>query len=142
MNTMLKKYILFVIFTITFGLVAISCGHDEDEDDIYQKENSTTNNLYQQFVGKWICYNDAYGDPWDEPLEFQFYDDGTGYQWFQEEPFSQRWDFTYTVTSTKLVIKTKFGVYNLVYEISTKRQTLVLYGWDDDDMEVLTFVKE
>ncbi len=93
-------------------------------------------------VGKWICYEDAYGDPWDEPLVYQFDSDGSGYKWFQDEPFSDRWEFTYTITDSKIRIKTKYDTYNLRYEISSNGKTMVLYGWDDNDMEELHFVKQ
>lgn len=93
-------------------------------------------------VGKWVCYDDAYGDPWFEPLVYQFDSDGTGYEWFQEEPFSDRSEFTYTITESKIRIRWNYATDNIRYEISSNGKSLVLYGLDDNDMSELHFVKQ
>ena len=124
---------MFIIILMSC-VTLTSCG-DDDKDEPKQDPQ-------EMIVGKWICYDDAYGDPWDEPLVYQFDSDGSGYQWFQDEPFSDRWEFTYTITDSKIRIKTKYDTYNLRYEISSNGKTMVLYGWDDDDMEELHFVKQ
>lgn len=102
-------------------------------------DEGTTDNYEKAIIGKWQCDLDAYGDPWDEPLIFQFYSDGTGYQWFTEEPFSDRWEFSYLISVSKLKIKTQYGTYDLRYDLSSNNNTLILYGWDDNDMEELWF---
>lgn len=135
MNKELKntRFISLLLIAMMSFFTLTSCGNDDDEP-----LNSDPSKL---IVGKWICYNDAYGDPWDEPLIYQFDSDGSGYQWFQEEPFSDRWEFSYTITESRLRVKTKYDTYNLRYEFSLNGKNLVIYGWDDNDMEELHFVK-
>lgn len=121
-----------ILFIMVASCVALtSCSDDE-------KNESESMSI----VGKWISYTDAYGDPWDEPLVYQFDSDGTGYEWFMDEPFSDREEFTYTVTETRLRIKTKYDSYILRYELSNKGKSLILYGWDDDDMEELHLARQ
>lgn len=88
----LKAIIIAMLITFVF----VACGDKDRPND------DETNML----VGKWECTLDSYGDPWDEPLIILFDSDGTGYQWFSEEPFSERWEFNYVATSSKLKIKT------------------------------------
>lgn len=121
----------FIIFLSCMTL--LSCSNDNDEEAL---------NPQEKIIGKWICYEDAYGEPWDEPLVYQFDSGGTGYEWFQDEPFSHRMEFTYTITESKIRIKADDSVYNIRYEISSNGKSLVLYGLDDNDMEVLHFVKQ
>lgn len=139
MENFLKKRQLIPVLVVAIMscLTLTSCGKDDDDDD--EPQNSNPSEL---IVGKWICNNDAYGYPWEEPLVCQFDSDGSGYQWFQDEPFSYRWEFSYTITESKLYIKTTDrDTYNLRYVISNKGKNLVIYGWDDDDMEELHYVK-
>lgn len=116
-------------------VVLVACGDkskSKDEDLIQPQKN---------LVGKWECKMDAYGDPWDEPLIMMFDADGTGYQWFSDEPFSERWTFNYVATSSKIKIRTQYGTVDLEYEISSNGKTLILYEWDDNDMEELWFTR-
>jgi len=132
----LERWLMTAVIVLLSCFAFTSCGDDDNKDE--PKQDSQ-----EMIVGKWICYNNAYGDPWDEPLVYQFDSDGSGYQWFQDEPFSDRWEFTYSLTESKLCIKTEYGTtYNLRYEISYNGKSLVLYGWDDNDMEELHFVKQ
>ncbi|MDE7409700.1 MAG: hypothetical protein K2N09_06730 [Muribaculaceae bacterium] len=132
----MKSKIKFSAFrTITIAMLMtfffVAC-NDEDEP----KEEKLG------IVGKWECKLDAYGDPWDEPLIMFFDSDGTGYQWFPSEgPFSDRMEFSYVVTSSKLKVKDQYGTYELKYEISSNGKTLIIYGLDDNDMEELWFTR-
>lgn len=92
-------------------------------------------------IGKWECTLDAYGNLWDEPLIMFFDSEGTGYYWFSEESFSKRYEFRYVATTSKLRIKEKDESYDLRFEISSNGNTLILYGFDDDDMEELWFTR-
>lgn len=123
---------LFKCFFMCLLVVAFSsCGNDDKDEP---------NENHPSVVGKWECIYDSYGDFWDEPLIYVFDEEGTGYQWFSDEPFSYRLEFTYSITSSKLKIKTKYDdVYNLRYELSSDGRNLTLYGWDDDDMSILKF---
>lgn len=124
-----------MILTMLMGVVFIACddkGKSKDEDLIQSQD---------YLVGKWQCTLDAYGEPWDEPLIMLFDADGTGYQWFSDEPFSDRWEFNYVATSSKVKIITQYGAYDLRYEISSNGKTLILYGWEDKDMEELWFTR-
>lgn len=133
MNKPVKKELAYaLLFIMVASCVALTSCNDDDNDELES----------MSIVGKWICYTDAYGDPWDEPLVYQFDSDGTGYEWFMDEPFSNREEFTYTVTETRLRIKTKYDSYILRYELSNKGKSLILYGWDDDDMEELHLVRQ
>lgn len=125
------KWLMIAIIALLSSVAFSSCGDKEDDFE-------------EMIVGRWVCYDDAYGDPWDEPLIYQFDRDGSGYQWFQDEPFAYRWEFTYTITESHIRIKVKkYGDnYNLRYNFSSNGKALVLYGWDDDDMEELHFVKQ
>lgn len=118
------------LFLILLSLSVVSCGDDDKDMPIIEE---------QTIVGKWECQRDAYGNLWDKPLIYLFDEDGTGYQWFSEEPFSDRWEFTYTKTTYKLIIRTNWGNYNLRYELSANGNNLVIYDWDDDDMSELHF---
>lgn len=138
MAKQLFKYLILVLFPI-FSICLSSCGDDnKDEPDPDPSE---------LIIGKWVCYNDAYGYPWDEPLVYLFDADGTGYGWFQEEPFSYRWEFTYSVTQSKIHFAEyddyydEWDRYDLRYEISANGKSLVLYGYDDNDMSELHFIK-
>lgn len=112
----------------------VSCGsHDEPSSDPSPQE---------MIVGKWICYEDAYGDPWDEPFVIQFDSDGTGYLWDQTFPFSEREEFSYIIMESKLRIKFEDEVIIVRYSLSSNGKKLTLYGFDDDDMEELYFTKE
>lgn len=128
--TRLLKYMLFMFLALS----ASSCGDDKD-DDLTQHEVS--------IVGEWSCVSDAYGVPWGDPLFFQFREDGTGYEWFSEEPYSNRCDFTYqTYGESKLKIVTdQMKILDLYYRISPDGDHLVIYDWDDNDMSVLEFVR-
>ena len=116
-------------------IIFTSCGDKDKTND-----NEPSQDQYR-LVGKWECTLDAYGDPWDEPLIMMFDSDGTGYQWFSDEPFSDRWEFNYIATSSKIKIRTSYGTYDLRYEISSNNKTLIIYGWDNDDMEELWFTR-
>ncbi len=62
--------VLLLLLMVAF-LSASKCGPCPD---IIDEETEKT------IIGKWQCNLDAYGEPWDNPLIFQFYPDGTGYQ--------------------------------------------------------------
>lgn len=134
MRKFLNAKWMIAIVALLSSVAFSSCG-DDDDDNLKQDPQ-------KMIVGRWICYDDAYGDPWDEPLEYVFNSDGTGYGWFQEEPFSYRWEFTYTIMESKIRFKEEDDTYNLRYTISSNGKTLVLYGFDDNDMEELHFVKQ
>lgn len=116
-------------------LIISSCGDKNSEVE------EPANKPQELLIGKWECKLDAYGDPWDEPLIMMFDLEGTGYQWFSDELFSDRWEFNYVATSSKLKIQTRYGTYELRYEVSSNGKTLILYGWDDNDMEELWFTR-
>jgi len=126
---------LVTCFVTILACVAFSSCSDDDKDEPNQDPQ-------ELIVGKWVCNYDAYGDWWDEPLVYQFDSDGSGYEWFQDEPFSDRMEFMYSITESKIRIKTKYDTYNIRYEISSNGKSLVLYGLDDDDMNELHFVKQ
>lgn len=128
--------VLKYLFLILLLLSVISCG-DDDKDE----PKDETNYGQKTIVGKWQCKYDAYGDLWFEPLIFLFDEDGTGYEWFSDEPFSEREEFTYTYTSSRLVVRTGWTNYDLRYEISSNGKSLVIYGWDDDNMSELHFTR-
>ncbi len=142
MKEVLKlKHFFLLMVTALSCFIMTSCG-DDKEDEPPSSDPS------EMIIGKWICYNDAYGAPWEEPLVYQFDSDGSGYGWFQDEPFSNRWEFTYIVTPSKIRFSEydkyddSWYRYNLRYELSTNGKSLVLYGYDDNDMEELHFVKQ
>ncbi len=124
------KFLKYFMLVFMFAAVS-SCG-DNDKDEPTQAT----------ILGKWVCYDDAYGEPWDEPLIMAFDEDLSGYQWFSDEPFSDRWEFSYNISGSKLRVKTQGQIYNLRFELSTNGKNLAIFGWDDDDMEELYFVKE
>lgn len=127
----MTKYLKFAMlsFVTTFAVLLSSCG---DDDEPAQQAPT--------LVGTWQCDDDAYGDPWDEPLIFVFDSDGSGYQWFSDEPFSYRWEFTYTNTSSRIKIRIpKAESKDLRYELSADNMSLILYGWDNNDMSELWF---
>ncbi len=126
--TKVLKYLLLLLLPLSIA----SCG-DDDKDEPKNEE--------QTIVGKWQSQYDAYGDLWDEPLICLFDEDGTGYQWFSDEPFSDRYEFTYTTTSSKLIVRTKGDSYEMRYELSSNGKALVIYGWDDNDMSELHFTR-
>ena len=120
------KFLFLIVLAVICSVGFVACGDDDEPE---------TNKL----VGKWECLYDAYGDPWDEPLYFVFNDDGTGSEWFFDDP-SDRLEFTYVVTSSAINVKTEYGdVYKVEYKFSSKGNKLTLYGWDDDDMYELIF---
>lgn len=123
-------------FFMVFIAILFTACSDKDKTDYNGLSQSQ-----DRLVGKWECTLDAYGDPWDESLIMMFDSDGTGYQWFSDEPFSNRWEFNYIATSSKIKIKTSYGNYDLRYEISSNNNTLILYGWDNDDMDELWFTR-
>ena len=122
------KYFLFMILP----LVAAACSDDKDEPQVATG-----------LIGEWECMVDAYGDFWDEPLIFVFNEDGTGYEWFSDEPYSYRTRFTYTTTSSELRIKFDSESYfdELRYKLSSNGKSLTIYGLDDDDMSELHFTR-
>lgn len=131
---------MMVLFIPLISLTLTSC---EDDD----KDEPIINDPQKHIVGKWICDEDAFGDPWEEPLVFVFDANGTGYGWFQEEPYSNRWVFTYTISETKIKFKEydeyndEWDTYSLRYELSNNGKSLVIYGYDDNDMSILRFKK-
>lgn len=63
--------------------------------------------------------------------------------------FSNRYEFTYSITETKIRIVKEdednndgYYITNLVYMISNNGKSLLLNGWDDNDMEELYFTKQ
>lgn len=129
-NSIMKK--LAKCCLMVFALVTLCVGFQGCSDD--DSDNDA-------IVGKWQCDYDAYGDEWDEPLILFFDDDGTGYEWFSDEPFSYRSEFTYVVKSSSKIriMLDDDETYDLKYKISNNGNTLYLYNWDDDDMEELQF---
>lgn len=133
---LLKKYLSkLIMMTMLSVFIFTSCG--DKKSDVEE----TINTSQELLIGKWECKLDAYGEPWDAPVIMLFDADGTGYQWFSDEPFSDRWEFNFVATSSRLKIKTQYGIYELRYEISSNGKTLILYGWDDNDMEELWFTR-
>lgn len=128
------KWLSIALMLLVSSFALTSCGSGDDDDP--------TPNPQEMIVGKWISYYDAYGDPWIEPLEYQFYADGTGYGWFQEEPFSYRWEFTYAISQTKIRFNEDGEIYHLPYEMSADGKSLVLYDMDEDDLQEIHFVKQ
>lgn len=100
-------------------------------------------------VGNWRCMYDAYGDLWDAPLYYVFNEDGTGYEWFSEEPYSDRLKFKYKASSFVLNLTYWSDYYRewedyddyVTYELSKDGNSLTLYGMDDNDMSVLHCVR-
>lgn len=126
--TKFLKYFLLIVLPLSFT----SCG-DDDKDEPKDEQNS--------IVGKWKCTEDAFGNLWDEPLIYLFDEDGTGYEWFSDEPYSYRNEFIYTATASKLRINyiEDSEVANLRYELSKNGNKLKIYGIDDNDMSELEF---
>lgn len=127
--------VVYSIFMVTIAILFTACSDKDKTDDNGLSQSQV------RLVGKWECTMDSYGDPWDEPLIMMFDSDGTGYQWFSDEPFSNRWKFNYVATSSKIKIETQYETYELEYEISSNNKTLILYNWDGDDMEELWFTR-
>lgn len=136
MNRQKKNLAKLIMMLMLLSFSFTSCGDKDSEDVDVAKPQ-------ELLIGKWECRLDAYGDPWDEPVIMFFDSDGTGYQWFSDEPFANRWEFNYFATSSNLKIKTKYEdeTYELRYKISSNGQSLIIYGFDDNDMEELWFTK-
>lgn len=136
------RWLKIAIIAILSSCAFTSCG-DDDKDEPKSSDPS------ELIVGKWVCYNDAYGESWgDEPFVLQFNSDGSGYGLLQEDTYVDHWKFTYIVTSSKILVN-EYDEYNdswfrydLRYEMSTNGKSLVLYGFDDDDMSELHFIKK
>lgn len=126
--TKFLKYFLLIVLPLSFT----SCG-DDDKDEPKDEQNN--------IVGKWKCVEDAYGDLWEEPLIYYFDEDGTGYEWFTDEDYSDRIEFSYTATSSKIRINyyEDLEVSNLRYELSNNGNKLIIYGLDENDMSELKF---
>lgn len=127
-----------IMLAVLMSIAFIACDNDKSNgDEISQPQD--------YLVGQWQCKLDAYGDPWDEPLIMQFDADGSGYYWFSDEPFSERYEFDYVATSSKIKMwEEEDGYqyhYDLRYEMSSNGKNLTIYDFDDDDMEVLKFVR-
>lgn len=130
-NVLKSKWAWLAVLIMALFLPLTACSDDEDEPKASEPS----------IVGEWECLYDSYGESWDEPLVYVFDEDGTGYQWFTSEPYSNILEYTYVVMSSKIRIKTYYGVHNLRYEISADGKHLILYGWDDNDMEELYFTR-
>lgn len=139
MSKFLKFFVCFVCLS-----VLISCRHHDNKED--QEPDFPAK---ASIVGEWKCIFDAYGDRWDEPLIFCFDKDGTGYEWFSDEPFSWRWNFLYTIQGSSLLRIEYYDDYDgeinifrtdiTRFELSSDGNSLVIYGIDDDDMSELHF---
>jgi len=142
MEKVFKKRWLLNLFTCAmmscFALT--SCG-DDDKDEPNDPTNTETS-----IIGKWLCTYDAYGEPYDEPIEIVFDMDRTGYMWFQDEgPFSTRDEFEYVVTNSKIHIYWDGDVDDketIRYELIKSGKELILYGLDDNDMAELHFKRK
>lgn len=87
--------------------------------------------------GKWECVFNAYGERWDRPLIMEFNSDGTGYQWFSDEDFSNRWNYYYYIDGKYVTFDLGRQMKDCKWE--RKDDRLTIYGWDDDDMSRLVF---
>lgn len=101
------------------------------------KEKSGSKGKRDGIAGKWESTFDAYGNKWDAPLIMTFNPDGTGYQWFSDEDFADRWNYSYEIEGDHLTIDLGERVKDLKYELEGNR--LTIYGWDDNDMSKLVF---
>lgn len=124
---------MLVSISVT-GLLS-ACG----EDDVPDHDQVT-----HSIIGKWICHNNANGAAWPQPLIYMFADDGFGYEWFQDVPYSQRLVFRYAVSGNCILLDDgdKYDSLKLTYEISKNGNQLILYGFDNDEMRELHFVRE
>lgn len=134
---------LLIIATMSVCLSA--CGDDNEKDG-----PGLGKGPQDMIVGEWISTRDAYGDSWLMHLVFR--KDKTGYMWWEDEPFADRDMFKYSIYGSEIVLKfyyeddgeyeDDYETYTLDYEFSKKGDELTLYGFDDDDMEVLRFYKQ
>lgn len=131
--------VLKYLFLILLPLSVVSCSKDGNDEP----KNDDPKNEEQTIVGEWQCKYDAYGELFDEPLIYLFDEDGTGYEWFSDEPFSDRVEFTYSYTSSKLEIMYDDGIgyHDLGYKLSSNGNILIIYGRDDDDLSELNFTR-
>ncbi len=128
---------------IFLGLLA-SCSSSDDKDEDLLPPPSISDDKEDQaptIVGKWICFNDAHGNHMFDPIILLFSEDGTGYIWFTEYMSSDRDEFDYVLNGSKLTLRYVDGdIATIRYELSSNGETLIIYGLDDDDLAVLSFV--
>jgi len=134
----MKKLISIFVLVMTVLFISpimTSCHDDPDDDD----DKLDTNDSKQNIVGTWICYDDAYGYPWDEPFIISFKSDGSGWRGFSGTEYDL---FNYSKTGSQVTIKTiEDDRWDLDYKITKNGTSMVLQGFDDDDMETLKFTK-
>ncbi len=133
----MKKFISIFVLIMTVLIISpimTSCKDDNDDDDKFDNNDSK-----QDIVGTWICYDDAYGYPWDEPFLICFKSDGSGWSGFDCTEYVP---FNYSKTGSQVTIKTiDDDRWTLDYKISKNGTSMVLQGYDDDDMETLKLTK-
>ncbi len=125
----LLKCLMVVILSLAFT----SCGED-DKDTPHADSNS--------IVGTWETMEDGDG-ALDEPLIYSFDNDGNGYMWYSDEPFSYRSTFTYSASSTRIHIKFNDGdSYDLIYSLSSNGNRLTIMGIDEEGIGELNFTRK
>ena len=132
---------LSLLLIATMSVCLSACGDDNEKN-----EPNNGNTPQEMIIGTWVCTSDAYGDRWDGPLQVVFKDDKTGYSWWQDEPFSKRDLFSYSISKTEITLRfiddgEFVDTVVLEYEFSKDENSITVYGFDDNDMSVLRFTK-
>lgn len=109
-------------------LPLFSCSSNSNSDD-----ESEENGSKKTIVGKWKCYENAYGYKWEQPMIFVFEKNKTGYHSETEDGRNRKYDFDYRIEGDYVIINKK----EVQYELSKNGKELTLYGLDNDDMAEL-----
>lgn len=136
------KKIVFYLLICVFSVALVGCETHDEEPTPEPNPITKPTTSQQKIVGRWLCYKDAYGEPWEKPLLYCFDSDGTGFEWFQDEPYSDRWIFSYYITESELCLFDEWDAHRLSYTFSDDGNTLTIYGMDDNDMRVLRLSKQ